>query len=323
MSPKVFVSTSSFGTVGREPLERLAAAGCEVELNPHGRKLRTDELPGLLAGVDGLLAGTEPLGREVLAGASSLQAISRCGVGLDNVDLEAARELGISVTNTPDAHVDAVAELVLGGTLDILRRISLSDRRIRAGTWTKPMGSLLRGKTVGILGLGLVGRALVDLLQPFETRILAHDLAPDAAFAAARGVRLCELEALLEASEVLSIHLPFLPSTRGFLDRSRLERLSEGAIVVNAARGGLVDEAALFDLLSSGRLSGAYIDVFEREPYTGPLAELDSVVLTPHIGSYAAEARLAMELEAANNLIRLLDGDGSGSGTRTIGRSEG
>jgi D-3-phosphoglycerate dehydrogenase len=302
MPARVLISTSSFGRSGRQPIELLERAGCEVVPNPHGRTLTADEARALLAGADGVIAGTETLTRDVLAAAPRLRVVSRCGTGLDSVDLAAARALGIAVLNTPDAHVDGVAELTLAGILAVLRRVPAADGGVRAGAWKKPMGRLLRGKTVGIVGLGRVGRALVALLQPFAVTVLACDPVEDAAFAAAHAVSYVPLDALLARADVVSLHAP--GGAGALLDAAAFARMRRGAIVVNTARGGLVDEEALAAALADGRLGGAFLDVFAREPYQGPLAAAPNAVLTPHIGAYAEECRLRMETEAAENLLR-------------------
>jgi D-3-phosphoglycerate dehydrogenase len=302
MPIRVLVSTSSFGRSGRQPLELLERAGCEVSLNPHGRTLTADEARALLADCDGVVAGTEKLTREVLAAVPRLKVVSRCGTGLDSVDLAAARELGIRVRNTPDAHVDGVAELTLAGILGVLRHVAAADAAVRAGAWKKPMGRLLRGRTVGIVGLGRVGRALVALLQPFAVTVLACDPVEDGAFAASRAVSYVPLGTLLERTDVVCVHAP--GGAGPVVDAAAIARMKRGAIVVNTARGGLVDEEALAAALADGRLGGAYLDVFAREPYQGPLTAAPNVVLTPHIGAYAEECRLRMETEAAENLLR-------------------
>ncbi len=307
MKPRVLISTTSFGACGREPLERLRRAGVEVVLNPHGRRLEREETIALLAGVAGLVAGTETLDRGVLGAAPGLAVISRCGSGLDNVDLDAARELGIRVYSTPEAPVDAVAELTLAGILHLSRRLGEADRAVRDGSWSKPMGRLLAGKTVGIVGLGRIGKAVAQLLAPFRVELLAADPEPDADFAARHGVEFVALEDLLERSHVVSLHLDAGPAPPRLLDRMQLTRMRPDAILVNCARGGLVDEAALAERLEAGLLAGAHLDVYEREPYRGPLAGLASVLLTPHVGSYAAESRLRMEVEAVENVLAGLE----------------
>lgn len=306
----VLISTSSFARHSREPLDLLEGCGARYRLNPHGRKLTADEIASLLEDVDGIVAGTEPLTREVLRRAPRLKAISRCGTGLDNVDLEAAAELGIQVRNTPTAHVDAVAELALAAILSTLRHLIEADRAVHAGEWRKPMGRLLRGKTVGLVGLGRVGKRLVELLAPFEVALLASDPCPDLEFAAHHGILCSRLDDLVGHSDVVSLHLPYSAEVHHLFDRALFERVKPGAILVNCARGGVVDEDALYGALRDGRLAGAHVDTFEREPYQGPLSDLLNVSLSPHIGSYAVEGRIQMEREAVENLIDCLNNGG-------------
>lgn len=307
MSQTILISTSSFGKMDRRPLDLLEQAGYTCRLNPYGRKLTEEEAIGLLQEVDGLIAGTEPLTARVLAEAPRLKVISRCGVGMDSVDVATAQARGIHVCNTPSAHVEAVAELTLGGLLALARSIPAGDARVRGGTWKKPMGWLLRGKTVGVVGLGQVGKVLVRLLQPFGVTVLATDPYPDVDFADAYDVRYVDLDVLLAEADVVTLHVPFSEANRYLLGRDELGRMKPGAVLVNTARGGLVDEEALYEALADGRLAGAYLDTFEKEPYGGALAELPNVVLTPHIGSYAAECRVRMETEAVENLLRYFE----------------
>ena len=307
MSVKVLVSTSSFGQVDPTPIERLEEHGIAYRLNPSGRKLDPRETIDLLQDMDGLIAGTERLDRGILSGAPKLRVISRCGIGLDNVDMEAAADLGIQVYNTPEAPVDAVAELALAGILDLLRHVSQADRAIREGGWPRPMGRLLQGKTVGIIGLGRIGKALCLLLRPFGVSILANDAVQDDAFARTHSVSHVTLEELLGASDVVTLHLPYTQEAHHLVDRGRLAQMKPGSILVNCSRGGLVDEEALYELLKDGRLGGAHLDTFEEEPYKGPLTGLPNVLLTSHMGSYAAECRAMMELEAVENLLRFFE----------------
>lgn len=295
----VAISTSSFGTESARPLELLRAAGFEVRANPHGRTLAGGEIEQHLAGVVGLVAGTEKLTRDVLQRLPELKCISRVGVGMDSVDVGAARELGITVVNTPDAHVDAVAELTLAGLLALLRRIPRSDASIRAGKFEKPMGRLLRGKRVGLVGYGRVARAFTKLLAPFDCEILAHDVAP-------LDIASHDLDAVFQHSDIVSLHLPYSKQAHHLVDAARLSSMKRDAIIVNTSRGGLIDEEALRAHLTANTSAGAYLDCFEQEPYKGPLAELANVVVTSHIGSYAREARIRMETEAVQNLLTAL-----------------
>jgi D-3-phosphoglycerate dehydrogenase len=299
---KIAVTTSSFGKESSEPVDALRAAGFELAFNPHGRKLTKPETIELVREADGLIAGTESLDREVLSQLPKLRIISRVGTAVDNVDLAYAKERGIPVFNTPDGPTDGVAELALGGLLALLRKIPQSDASVRRGEFAKPMGRLLRGKTVAVIGLGRIGKALVRLLQPFGVRVLAVDPVRDEKFADRYDIRYVHLDEALLESDVISLHLSGSSKT-ALLGAPELARMKPGAVLVNAARGGWIDEAALLEALKSGRLGGAYLDVFASEPYKGPLAELGNVVLTAHIGSYALECRIGMEMEAAQKAI--------------------
>lgn len=309
MKPVVLATTSSFAQDDAAPREALAAAGLEVRVNPFGRKLTEGEAIALLAEHKpiGLFAGVEPLTAKVLdAAAPHLKAISRCGVGLESVDLDAARRLGIPVYSTPDAPSPAVAELALAHMLAVLRRVPEADRALRAGTWKALQGRLLGGKTVGVVGLGRIGARVAALCAAFGCRVLGCDERP---FSVA-GVEAVDLEALLRDSDIVTLHVPLLPATRGLIGAGRLAAMKKGSILINVSRGGLVDEAALCAALAAGQLSGAGLDVFDSEPYSGPLKSIDSVVLTAHMGSAAKECRGRMESEAAANLVNGLRGLG-------------
>lgn len=300
---KVLVGPTAFGDSGDEPLRLLASHGVELVRNPHGRGLRADEVVSLGADCVAILAGAEPLGAEVLEKLPALRCISRCGAGLDSIDLQAANARGIRVFNTPDALTRAVAELALGLLLALLRRIPLADRSLRRGEWRKETGSLLLGRTVGVVGLGRIGRAFAAMLKALGCTVLASDPYADASWAAAQGIELLPLDELLARSDVVSLHVALSPETRGLIGAAEIARMRDGALLVNVSRGEVVDEEALLVALRTGRLGGAALDVFRTEPYRGPLTELDTVVLTPHIGSRAREAKLSMEIEAVRNLL--------------------
>ena len=303
MTRIIAISTSSFAGESSAPIDLLRERGFEVRLNPHGRQLTPEESRAFLEDVVGLIAGTEKLAGELLRAMPGLRCISRVGVGMDNVDHAAASELGIAVHNTPDAHVDAVAELTLAGLLGALRQVPDCHAGIRAGTWKKPMGRLLRGKTVGLVGFGRVGRAFARLLGPFDCPILAYDPATtDAAGASHVG-----LDELVAASDVVSLHLPYSAAAKHIIGAAQLAAMKGDAVLVNASRGGLVDEEALAAHLAANPRALAYLDCFEQEPYKGPLRELPNCIMTAHIGSYAREARERMEMEATENLLQGLE----------------
>lgn len=250
----------------------------------------------------GLIAGIEPLTRRVLSAANSLRVVSRCGTGLDSVDLEAAKEFNVQVLNTPQAPSQAVAELTLGLMLACLRQIPQTDRLVRQGEWPRTQGHLLAAQTVGVIGLGHIGSRVARLCQAFGTNVIAHDPYLQAPPDATPDIALIPLENLLMQSDLVTLHLPYSEKAHHLINARAIAQMKPGAILINAARGGLVDEAALDAALSSGHLSAAALDSFEEEPYHGALCHQDKILLTSHIGSLAKEARQRMEIEAAENL---------------------
>lgn len=300
---KIVISTTSFGKEDDAPLKLLNEKGVEVHMNPYCRKLTAKEVRGLIADVDGLIAGTEPLTAEVLEHAKRLKVISRCGTGLDNVDLDAAKSLGIQVLRTPEAPAAAVAELALGFMMDALRKISYMDRCIRGGKWEKKMGNLLAEATVGIIGTGFIGRKLAGLLQSFNCKIYGYDVCPDSNFSDKCRVEYLSLDRILSQSDIVSVHLPLTPETRGMFDAALFGTMKKGAIFINTSRAEIVDESALYEALQS-KLGHACIDVFSKEPYVGELRNVENVTLTCHAGAYAREARSMMEMESAVNVLK-------------------
>ncbi|NMF59273.1 phosphoglycerate dehydrogenase [Pseudanabaena yagii] len=299
---KLLISTSSFDLQNNQILQNLQQQGFEIVLNPYGRKLKESELLEFLNDdVVGMIAGVEPITRNVLSSAKSLKIISRCGIGTDSVDLVAAEEMGIPVHITPTAPVIAVAELAVSLILATLRRISEADRQLREGTWKPLMGRLLASQVVGLLGYGRVGNRVGQLLKTFGAKRIAYDIAGNSLFADT--VCIQSLDEFLAMSTVVTIHIPYSKENDHLVDRDFINKMQAGSILINTSRGGIVDEEALYDALVSGHLAGAALDVFEEEPYSGKLASLPQVILTPHMGSYAKEARTQMEEEAAQNLF--------------------
>jgi D-3-phosphoglycerate dehydrogenase / 2-oxoglutarate reductase len=301
---KILITTSSFGKNNPGILKSLSERGFDYILNPYGRKLTESEVSELIEQHQpvGMIAGVEPLTYNVLTKAKKLSVISRAGIGMDSVDLQAASDKGIVVTNTPDAPTIPVAELAMGMILSLLRRICVSHVGIRRGEWVRPMGKLLHGKTVGIIGCGRIGSYLACLLTPFDCLVLGYD----PFIKQTKDFQLVTLEQLLSEADIVSLHIPYSQSNHHFINAQRIQRMKKGAFLINAARGGLVDEDALYQAVCSDALGGAALDCFEREPYTGHLKNLDNVLLTAHIGSYAQEGRVMMETQAVENLLKEL-----------------
>ena len=298
---KIAITTSSFARYSDEPLKLLEQAGVEYVMNDKGRALTEEEAIQILEGCHGVAAGTEPLTKKVMDALPDLKVISRCGTGMDNVDRAYAAEKGIEVRNTPDGPTLAVAELTLGLILTLLRQVPHQDRELRSGVWKKRMGNLLHGKNVGIVCFGKIGQAVAHLLEPFGVNVGYHD-----PFADVPGYTRLELDDLMGWADVITLHCPKTENGAPLLDLGRLSLMRPGSIILNIARGGLIDEKALLGLLTAGHLAGAALDCFTKEPYDGPLKEMDNVILTPHIGSYAKEARIIMETDTIKNLLDVL-----------------
>lgn len=300
----ILISTSSFGKYDSTPIRILEDNGFSVRLNPYGRKLTVDEVMELIRDVDGIIAGTEKLTREILFQCERLKVISRCGTGMDNVDVGAAVKKGIKVFRTPQGPAIAVAELTLGFMIDALRFKTYMDRKIKEKGWEKRMGRLLSGKTVGIIGLGYVGKKLVELLVPFGCNLVACDIKPDPEFAIKFNLRYSSFDELLKESHIVTVHMPLVPENHRLFDKEKFAQMRADSVFINTSRGELVDEDALFRALRDGKLGYACLDVYNSEPYKGELSLLENVTLTCHAGSYARESRVKMEIEAVENLIK-------------------
>jgi D-3-phosphoglycerate dehydrogenase / 2-oxoglutarate reductase len=300
----ILCTTSGFGKTSPDAVLKIESNGYKLVLNPYGRKLKENELQKLLFEFKpiGMLAGTEQITRQTLDITKDyLKAISRVGVGWDNVDHAAVKEFGIKIFRTEGVLNQAVAELTIGMMLCALRNIALHDRSIRSGIWEKHMGVQLKGKTVGIIGFGAIGQRVGELVSAFGANIIYFDLYPKTGLNAES----CTLEDLLAKSDIVTLHTD---GSNTVLGAQELENCKKGVIIINTARGGLVDEDALYLALQSGQVSYACLDVFEKEPYSGRLTQLENMVLTSHIGSYAKEARKEMEEMAVSNLLNELEG---------------
>ncbi len=300
---KILISTSSFATESTEPLDRLDGAGIDYVINPLKRKLTLDETIQLLNDMDGVIAGTEAYPKSVLEKLRKLKVISRCGAGTDGIDKDALKSMGIELFNTPQVHVTAVAELTLAGLLSLSRKIATQHHLLVSGKWEKKMGVNIAHKTVGIIGFGKVGQAVARMLSGFSCKLLIYDPFYSQTIEESFGQRVTSLDEIWSQSDVISLHIPSTSETKGLLNSQSLAKLKRDVLILNTSRGDLIQESALHDFLVSNPSAGAYLDVFDQEPYHGPLSQLQNVVLTPHIGTFTLETRSNMELEAAINLI--------------------
>lgn len=298
---RVAIGPSSFAAEDDSPLQRLRAAGCDVVPNPFGRRLTEAEIVDHLDGVDGLIAGLEPLNARVLDAASNLKAIARVGIGVDNVDFNAAAEHGIKVSNTPEGPTQAVAEMTMAALLALCRRLAPSNAALHRGEWTKLIGQGVDGARLLVVGYGRIGRRVADLARAFGADVHVFDPYIDDDALAEGLPRVTVFEGALQHADIVTLHAG---GQDVILGAHQFAAMKDGALLLNSARGQLVDEDALIDALDSGKVAGAWFDAFWEEPYNGRLTAYDQVLLTPHVGTYTRQCRLSMESAAVENLLR-------------------
>lgn len=299
---RVAVTSRSFS---RHPVLRaeLAARYPDVTFNDDGRSLEGDALAAFLAGHERAITALDRVDDALLRCLPELRVIAKYGVGLDMLDLEAMTQRGVKLGWTAGVNRRSVAELVIALAIASLRHVPRATKLVEAGEWRQLVGRQLSDRVVGIVGCGHVGKEVVRLLRPFGCRMLSHDVKDFAAFYAEHSVRAASLHELLETCDVVTLHLPLTAATRGILSADRLARMRQDAILINTARGGLVDEAVLKAMLREGRLAGAAFDVFTDEPPGDrDLLQIPNFIATPHIGGSAEEAVLAMGRAAIRGL---------------------
>jgi len=307
---KILVTPTSFKPAkGGPALELLRSFSADLVFNPGDKPLSEDELIPLLSDCEGYIAGLDFVTRKVIENAPKLKVISRYGVGVDRVDLAAAKEKNVVVCNTPGVNANAVADLVLGMLLCIARRLPMLDRKTKAGEWPRSTGFELEGKTIGILGLGAVGKAVAKRSAGFSMKIMAYDPFINREYAKANGIIVAAFDEVITQADIVSLHLPLMEETKNIISAGIMKTMKKGAIIINAARGGLLDENAAYELLKSGHLAGLGLDAFEAEPPgASPLFTLDNVVVTPHTGAHTTEATAAMAELSVKNVIDVLSG---------------
>ncbi len=299
----VAVSVSSFAESDASPMDILKKSGVKVTVNPFGRRLTESEIISHLNEVDGLLAGLEPLNRKVLETAPQLKAIARIGIGVDNIDLEAAEEFGKIVSNTPDGPTEAVAEMCLSVILSLGRKLLSFNKDLHAGIWKKQIGTGLKGTKVLFIGYGRIGRKFADHLRYFGAEILVVDPALTKNDFSCNE-RLVSLSTGLKEAQVITLHAS---GEDVILGESDFQLMQPGMIILNSARAGLVDEEALLNALDRQIVTNVWLDAFWKEPYNGRLLEYEQALLTPHVCTYTSQCRRSMEVEAVKNLMRDLE----------------
>jgi len=306
---KVLITTVPFADKDQAPLRQLKASGIEYLINPLNRKLTEKELAKMVKDFDVIIAGTEIISDYVMSCAPRLKMISRVGIGLDSVDLVAARKRGIKVSYTPEAPAPAVAEITMGMILTLLRFIHLSNTKMHQGDWCRYFGRRLSKCTIGIIGVGRIGRGVIKHLEGFSTvRVLANDMIPCHSLKTTLNIEWVDKEIIYKESDVITLHLPLTTTTKDLIKECELNLMKQDAILINTSRGGIVNEADLYKVMKNGHLSGAAIDVFNKEPYEGNLSQIDRCLLTSHMGSMSVDCRNEMEVKATDEAVRFLKG---------------
>ena len=304
MNKKILIATSTFGINSPEPIKLLKKNNIDIVFNPKKRKLRNEELKKYLKDCEGVIAGTEEYSMETIEDNKTLKVISRLGSGIDNIDLKLIKRKKIIIIKTKTTPNTAVAELTIGLMINLLRKISLSNFNIRNKVWRKETGNLLMGKTVGIIGMGKIGKKLALLLQSFDVKIIVYDLKIDNVFCKKNKCIPVSLKNLSKNADVISLHTNLSKKNKAFFNKDFFKPMKRSAVLINTSRGELINEQDLKWALDKKEIAGAALDVFNDEPYTGELIKYNNVILTPHIGGYALETRNRMELEAVKNLIK-------------------
>jgi D-3-phosphoglycerate dehydrogenase len=308
---RLLVTPTSYGKNDPRLKTELEALVGEVIYNPTGKPLTSAEVARLLPGVDGYIAGLDAIDANALEAADCLKVIARYGVGVDSVDLAAARAKGIVVTNTPGANSVSVAELALGLMLALARQIPEAVDAVHQGKWPRYTGISLEGKVIGILGLGAIGKQLARRLSGFDCKILAYDPYADSAFAKDNRVELATMDDVICQADFVSLHLPLLPETRGLVNDEFLSKMKKGSFLINTSRGEAIDESALLKALQSGHLKGVGLDAFAVEPPDpqNPLLTLPQVIATPHLGAQTDGATSNMGWFAMRDCLAVLRGE--------------
>lgn len=310
-STKTFTISScaaTFGVFTKEPVERLREAGCTVKLNPHGRVLKRAEIIEHAYDADVVVVGNDDFSREVIRSLPHLKLIARHGSGTNNIDYAEAMRRGILITNTPGANAEETADLTFALILNLERHVSLMDAELKRGVWRKRAGHSLYGKTIGIIGVGAIGRAVARRAMGFGMDILGNDIQENPE-AAKMGLIFTTLNDLLRRSDIVTIHTPLTAATRNLIGARELRLMKDDAILVNTARDGIVRYSALERMLVSGKLYGYAADVHDGEPPKNPsIFELPNVLVTPHAGSATYEANFRMGMAVADNIITFKDG---------------
>lgn len=309
MEKKVLITSRSFGKIGDSARRILEDAGIQIHNISVG--FDQEEFERIIPEYDALIIGAHDFSEADMERCPNLKIICKHGVGLDNIHLQKAKELGIAVCNAPGTNSGAVADLTLGLMLSVCRKIGHSSALVRQGLWKSHIGQDVCNKTLGLLGFGAIAKNVARRAKGFDMQVLAYDPYVKELPAEFEGyVKLCSFQEVISGCDILSVHMPLTPETKYIVSYDAIAQMKDGAYIINTARGGIVEEKALYDALVAGKLSGAAMDVVESEPMNAehPLLSLDNVVVTPHIGMYSEEAINAVSVICAQNVVACLEG---------------
>lgn len=302
---RVAVTSPSFSK-HPELISAITSSFNEVKLNSEGIRFTKEELIEYLKGYDAAIVGLDKVDAEVLLALPNLKVIAKYGVGLDNIDLEACKSRGVEIGWTGGVNKTSVAEMTLGNILSLLRNLYVSSNLLSKGVWKKDGGVQLSNKTIGIIGVGFIGKELIKFLKPFNCTILVNDIVDQSDYYTKNGLINSTKEEIFEKSDVVTIHTPLTKDTFHLINEDTLKKMKDGVVVVNSARGGIVDEVALLNALNNNKIRGAALDVYEIEPpVNDSLLSSPKLICTPHIGGNAQEAIFSMGMSAINHLLRI------------------
>jgi D-3-phosphoglycerate dehydrogenase len=307
---KVLITTPTFAKYSEAALQCLRDGGLEIVRTTQPVAREADVLACVDDDTVAIIAGLEPITKAVIDSAPALKVVAKHGIGVDNIDLNAAKERGVRVVNAPGTNSEAVADLAIGFMFALARRIPDASARLRAGEFPRMIGKSVWGATLGIIGMGMIGKAVARRGRGLNMPTLAYDPFFDQAFADANGVRKATLDEVLRNADFVTIHLPYMEQTKNLIGKDELAKMKSTAYLINTARGGIVDEKALYDTLYNHKIAGAAIDVFSKEPPVGsPLLSLLNTITTPHMGAYTEEALQLTSEFVAKVVLEVLNGN--------------
>jgi D-3-phosphoglycerate dehydrogenase len=307
----VLITSRSFGEVSDEPKQLLMENDIAFEFKKKHELLNEEDFLQIIDNFDAIIIGADKISGNVLKKASRLKIICKHGTGVDNIDLVAAKEKGITVTNVPALNSNAVADFTFGLIIDLLRRISTNVISVRKGEWVKTIGVDVYKKTIGIIGFGEIGKRVAKRAKGFDMNVVAYDPYITSALDDFHFVKFADMDYLLTTSDIITIHVPLNQHTINLIDENELKKMKKGSFIINTSRGGVVNEDALYKYLKDGKIAGAAFDVLKSEPIdkNSPLLALENVLITSHIASYSKEAINAVSMVCANNIIKFFKGE--------------